>query len=113
MPLRWALQALVDLILNFGSGTLPWHQEEKAENPKDEREEVCVSDQAWSAFRHDCPLTVHRFDWDAKEDTSQDYNPLYQRKHEAQFFGRGSVAGIDVAHQRKVQAGAWLLSNAV
>ena len=39
---------------------------------------------------------------DAKEDTSSDYNPLYQEKHEAQLFGRGHIAGVDVVHQRKV-----------
>eukprot|EP00730_Choanoeca_flexa_P018302 TRINITY_DN8890_c0_g2_i2.p1 TRINITY_DN8890_c0_g2~~TRINITY_DN8890_c0_g2_i2.p1 ORF type:complete len:813 (+),score=272.56 TRINITY_DN8890_c0_g2_i2:43-2439(+) len=41
------------------------------------------------------------FDWDDKDDTSRDYNPLYANKHEAQLFGRGHVAGIDVLHQRK------------
>uniref|UniRef100_A0A915D436 RNA helicase n=1 Tax=Ditylenchus dipsaci TaxID=166011 RepID=A0A915D436_9BILA len=32
------------------------------------------------------------FDWDASEDTSSDYNKLYQKRHEVQFFGRGSIA---------------------
>ncbi|ULT99479.1 hypothetical protein L5515_003513 [Caenorhabditis briggsae] len=41
------------------------------------------------------------FDWDAGEDTSQDYNKLYQSRHEIQFFGRGSVAGMDVNAQKK------------
>ncbi|CCD65989.1 putative ATP-dependent RNA helicase DDX23 [Caenorhabditis elegans] len=41
------------------------------------------------------------FDWDAGEDTSQDYNKLYQSRHEIQFFGRGSVAGTDVNAQKK------------
>ena len=36
------------------------------------------------------------FDWDAGEDTSVDYNPLYKDKHEVQFFGRGHLAGIDL-----------------
>lgn len=36
------------------------------------------------------------FDWDAGDDTSQDYNPLYKEKHEVQFFGRGHIAGIDI-----------------
>ena len=39
------------------------------------------------------------FEWNAEEDTSGDYNPLYQHKHEANFFGRGRLAGFgdDVA----------------
>ncbi|VDL86999.1 unnamed protein product [Nippostrongylus brasiliensis] len=41
------------------------------------------------------------FDWDASEDTSQDYNKLYQKRHEVQFFGRGAIAGIDVNTQKK------------
>jgi len=28
------------------------------------------------------------------EDTSTDYNALYQQRHEVQFFGRGSIAGV-------------------
>jgi len=36
------------------------------------------------------------FDWDAGEDTSVDYNPIYKDKHHVQFFGRGHVAGIDI-----------------
>ncbi|OGM40055.1 pre-mRNA-splicing ATP-dependent RNA helicase PRP28 [Aspergillus bombycis] len=39
------------------------------------------------------------FEWNAEEDTSGDYNPLYQHRHEANFFGRGRLAGFgdDVA----------------
>ncbi|KAL4893851.1 dead box ATP-dependent rna helicase [Aspergillus ambiguus] len=39
------------------------------------------------------------FEWNAEEDTSRDYNPLYARRHEANFFGRGRLAGFgdDVA----------------
>ena len=36
------------------------------------------------------------FDWDAGEDTSTDYNPLYKEKHQIQFMGRGAIAGIDM-----------------
>ncbi|OMJ24417.1 putative ATP-dependent RNA helicase DDX23 [Smittium culicis] len=39
------------------------------------------------------------FDWDAKEDTSQDYNSIYNSRHEPQFFGRGHIAGFDVKEQ--------------
>ncbi|KAF7255685.1 hypothetical protein EG68_07229 [Paragonimus skrjabini miyazakii] len=41
------------------------------------------------------------FDWDATEDTSQDYNPLYKEKHQIQFFGRGHLGGIDIKQQKK------------
>ena len=39
------------------------------------------------------------FEWNAEEDTSPDYNPLYQNRMEANFFGRGRLAGFgdDVA----------------
>ena len=52
------------------------------------------------------------FDWDAGDDTSVDFNPMYvsllpvyvldcpryryRSKHQAQFFGRGHIAGIDI-----------------
>jgi ATP-dependent RNA helicase DDX23/PRP28 len=41
------------------------------------------------------------FDWDAGEDTSQDFNPLYAKRHNTQMFGRGHLAGIDVKEQKK------------
>ncbi|KAI8987041.1 P-loop containing nucleoside triphosphate hydrolase protein [Pilobolus umbonatus] len=44
------------------------------------------------------------FDWDAGEDTSYDFNPLYANKHNAQMFGRGHIAGIDVKEQKKHQS---------
>ena len=40
------------------------------------------------------------FDWDAGDDTSVDYNPIYKEKHQVQFFGRGHIAGIDVKVRR-------------
>lgn len=43
------------------------------------------------------------FDWEAGDDTSVDYNPIYQDKHHVQFFGRGSLAGIDIKLQKKEQ----------
>ena len=36
------------------------------------------------------------FDWDAGEDTSVDYNPIYKERHQVQLFGRGHLAGIDM-----------------
>ncbi|CAO3620931.1 unnamed protein product [Mucor fragilis] len=44
------------------------------------------------------------FDWDAGEDTSYDFNPLYANKHNAQMFGRGHLAGIDSKDQKKQQS---------
>lgn len=44
------------------------------------------------------------FEWDAGEDTSTDYNPIYKDKHQVQFFGRGHVAGIDIKQQKKEQS---------
>nr|XP_022309343.1 probable ATP-dependent RNA helicase DDX23 [Crassostrea virginica] len=44
------------------------------------------------------------FDWDAGDDTSQDYNQLYKEKHSVQFFGRGHIAGIDIKAQKKDQS---------
>ncbi|CAG0893505.1 unnamed protein product [Darwinula stevensoni] len=44
------------------------------------------------------------FDWDASEDTSLDYNPLYKERHEVQFFGRGHIAGIDIKQQKRDQS---------
>ncbi|UXI18612.1 hypothetical protein NH340_JMT04555 [Sarcoptes scabiei] len=44
------------------------------------------------------------FDWDATEDTSIDYNRLYQDRHTIQFFGRGRLGGIDAKEQKKEQS---------
>lgn len=44
------------------------------------------------------------FDWDANEDTSIDYNRLYQNRHTIQFFGRGHLGGIDTREQKKEQS---------
>ncbi|KAJ3015985.1 DEAD (Asp-Glu-Ala-Asp) box polypeptide 23 [Thoreauomyces humboldtii] len=44
------------------------------------------------------------FDWDTGEDTSVDINPLYQNRHESQFFGRGHLAGIDLKEQKTKRA---------
>ncbi|OLL23772.1 Pre-mRNA-splicing ATP-dependent RNA helicase prp28 [Neolecta irregularis DAH-3] len=35
------------------------------------------------------------FDWDVQDDTSTDINPLYANRHDAQFYGRGKLAGFD------------------
>lgn len=44
------------------------------------------------------------FDWDAGEDTSNDYNQLYKDRHYVQFFGRGNIAGIDIKEQKRKQS---------
>ena len=44
------------------------------------------------------------FDWDAGEDTSNDYNHIYKDRHTIQFYGRGHVAGIDIKAQKKEQS---------
>lgn len=44
------------------------------------------------------------FDWDAAEDTSADYNPIYKDRHTIQLYGRGHVAGIDLKQQKKEQS---------
>ncbi|KAI8056557.1 P-loop containing nucleoside triphosphate hydrolase protein [Syncephalis plumigaleata] len=41
------------------------------------------------------------FDWDANEDTSKDFNPIYANRHDAQLFGRGHIAGFDALEQKK------------
>ncbi|KAI5302470.1 mRNA splicing protein prp28, partial [Ascosphaera atra] len=34
------------------------------------------------------------FEWNADEDTSQDYNPLYNERADINFYGRGRLAGF-------------------
>jgi ATP-dependent RNA helicase DDX23/PRP28 len=35
------------------------------------------------------------FEWNVEEDTSPDYNPIYNSRAEVNFFGRGRLAGFD------------------
>ncbi|CAG5183709.1 uncharacterized protein ALTATR162_LOCUS10715 [Alternaria atra] len=49
------------------------------------------------------------FEWNEEEDTSHDYNPIYQQKAEASFFGRGRLGGFseevtDAATKKMVEA---------
>uniref|UniRef100_A0AAY4ASP3 Probable ATP-dependent RNA helicase DDX23 n=1 Tax=Denticeps clupeoides TaxID=299321 RepID=A0AAY4ASP3_9TELE len=44
------------------------------------------------------------FEWDASEDTSIDYNPIYREKHQVQLYGRGFIAGIDLKQQKRDQS---------
>ncbi|KAH7402147.1 P-loop containing nucleoside triphosphate hydrolase protein [Phaeosphaeria sp. MPI-PUGE-AT-0046c] len=44
------------------------------------------------------------FEWNEEEDTSYDYNPIYQQKAEAGFFGRGRLGGFtEEASERGTQ----------
>jgi len=43
------------------------------------------------------------FDWDAGDDTSVDFNPIYKERHQVHLYGRGFIAGIDVKSQKKSQ----------
>jgi ATP-dependent RNA helicase DDX23/PRP28 len=45
---------------------------------------------------------IFNFEWDPSEDTSQDINPIYAKKHEPQLlFGRGFRGGVDIKEQKK------------
>lgn len=49
------------------------------------------------------------FEWNEEEDTSYDYNPIYQQKAEANFFGRGRLGGFteensDASTQKFIEA---------
>ena len=49
------------------------------------------------------------FEWNEEEDTSYDYNPIYQQKAEANFFGRGRLGGFteeatDAGTQKFIEA---------
>jgi len=45
---------------------------------------------------------IFQFDWELTEDTSHDYNPIYNNRMKPQLcFGRGYVAGMDMRVQRK------------
>ncbi|KAL1645654.1 mRNA splicing protein prp28 [Didymella pomorum] len=44
------------------------------------------------------------FEWNEEEDTSYDYNPIYQQRAEANFFGRGKLGGFtEDATERSTQ----------
>ncbi|KAJ4370451.1 mRNA splicing protein prp28 [Neocucurbitaria cava] len=49
------------------------------------------------------------FEWNEEEDTSYDYNPIYQQRAEANFFGRGRLGGFteeitDAGTQKFIEA---------
>lgn len=83
----------------------------RKEERERERELELIKQQYLGAGRErkKAPKAAERFkfvfDWDAKEDTSRDLNPLYQNLHDATLlFGRGFRAGIDRREQRKAAA---------
>ncbi|KAK6431961.1 mRNA splicing protein prp28 [Oleoguttula sp. CCFEE 5521] len=52
------------------------------------------------------------FEWNTEEDTSQDYNPIYQNRQENTFFGRGKLGGYtDDASDEQVQKYAQSLAE--
>ena len=88
----------------------------KSRDDKDTREEREISEKEKEAIKDRYLGAIKKkkrirklndrkfvFDWDAGEDTSYDYNPLYNEKHNIQFFGRGGIGGIDVKTQKKLQ----------
>ena len=55
---------------------------------------------------------VFQFDWDANDDTSQDLNPLYARRHAIQpMLGRGYLAGLDMREQRRAHTFSQALND--
>jgi ATP-dependent RNA helicase DDX23/PRP28 len=46
------------------------------------------------------------FEWNAEEDTSIDYNPIYSQQVEAGFFGRGNLGGLDAEEKSREYARA-------
>ncbi len=102
-----------------------WRDKERAGHPRDrereraEREELKmreVSEKEKDAIKERYLGAARRkkrirrlndrkfvFDWDAGEDTSVDYNPIYSDRHQIQFFGRGGIGGVDIKAQKKEQ----------
>ena len=63
------------------------------------RQRYMGSDQNQSTFsakkkRRRTTEKKFNFEWNAEEDTSPDYNPLYQARAEANFYGRGHLGGF-------------------
>ncbi|EOD51103.1 putative pre-mrna-splicing atp-dependent rna helicase prp28 protein [Neofusicoccum parvum UCRNP2] len=92
---------------------------EKRQNPEEAEKELIRqrymgSEQNTSTFsakkkRKRTTEKKFNFEWNAEEDTSTDYNPLYQTRSEAGFFGRGRLGGfsddvVDSATKRYMQA---------
>jgi ATP-dependent RNA helicase DDX23/PRP28 len=97
---------------NDSKGKKPAISEEEAENALI-RQRYMGADQtsSFSAKKKRKRTTERKFnfEWNAEEDTSGDYNPLYQHKAEANFFGRGRLAGfgedaVDSATKNYVKA---------
>ncbi|EON69181.1 pre-mRNA-splicing ATP-dependent RNA helicase prp28 [Coniosporium apollinis CBS 100218] len=77
---------------------------EKRQNPEDAeaaliRQRYMGAEQNQSTFsakkkRRRTTEKKFNFEWNAEEDTSPDYNPLYQARAEANFYGRGRLGGF-------------------
>lgn len=82
-------------------------QMQNRQNQKDdEKEAVAIKDRYLGQAKKKKKVRKQNerkfvFDWDAGDDTSNDYNPLYRDRHQIQMFGRGYIAGMDIKQQRK------------
>jgi ATP-dependent RNA helicase DDX23/PRP28 len=75
------------------------------------RERYMGADQSQSNFsakkkRKRTTEKKFNFEWNAEEDTSIDYNPIYSERVEAGFFGRGHLGGMDAEEKAREYAKA-------
>lgn len=77
-------------------------EDEKAEKSQAEliRRRYMGQDQNVSSFsaqkkRKRTTEKKFNFEWNAEEDTTPDYDPIYKNRTEVNFFGRGRLAGFD------------------
>lgn len=77
-------------------------EDEKAEKAHAElmRQRYMGQDQNVSSFsaqkkRKRTTDKKFNFEWDAEQDTTPDYDPIYRNRSEVNFFGRGRLAGFD------------------
>jgi len=86
-------------------------REDRRTGKDSEKEQTAIKDRYLGAAKKKKKVRKQNerkfvFDWDAGDDTSNDYNPLYRERHQVQLFGRGYIAGIDIKAQRG-EAGAF------
>lgn len=89
---------------NIGDGQQTKNKNEKKLSPQEAeaaliRQRYMGSDQNTSSFsakkkRRRTTEKKFNFSWNAEEDTSNDYNPLYQARIQANFYGRGRLGGF-------------------
>ncbi|KAI9829487.1 MAG: mRNA splicing protein prp28 [Sarea resinae] len=85
----------------FGTSTLKGEKRPPTEDAETHliRQRYMGADQNTSTFsakkkRRRTTERKFNFEWNAEEDTSTDYNPLYQARAEANFYGRGRLGGF-------------------